>query len=371
MSTLRPKLLGVIIGFTLIACGGDGADTQQGGAGLGGAAGLGTAGLGGGAGNDAVAGTAGVDAAAGAAGWGTAGTAGSGTAGSGTAGSAGIAGTAGTGPTLAAGEILYRDFTEWNSFQIGSCPDIATDRHGPLPALQKLATTNEEVRILVYGQSLSMGDWVDGLRNWLHQQYPNGNLKLESHARAGCSARCLVGGSTWDDPVRWTGMGVDPDPNASTAKNRLPGDVFSWHPDLIIFHVLTDYKEDYALLMAGFTSGCAAFAGDPRESVHCTPGVDDAGYVPPQVLVQTDPRTTEESYPTASAWKTDINEVFVPGEVTSHGYVLADNWMDWKGFLDHTGIPRTDLELSPGNIHFSPQGHQLMTKTTAQHLCYP
>lgn len=110
--------------------------------------------------------------------------------------------------------------------------------HPPFKAIERQATTGDEVRILVYGQSISEQSWWSATKSWLEQQYPNGNLVMEEHARGGCSSACLVGHEPWF---------LD-----GQQHNRLAEDVFSWKPDLVIFHVYGDHV-DYGYIMAALT----------------------------------------------------------------------------------------------------------------------
>ncbi len=80
-----------------------------------------------------------------------------------------------------------------------TCGDVARDTsHRAFAAIERLATTRDEVRILVYGQSISEQSWWLDVRTWLRAQYPEGTLRMEEHARGGCSAQCLIGREPWD-----------------------------------------------------------------------------------------------------------------------------------------------------------------------------
>jgi hypothetical protein len=277
---------------------------------------------------------------------------------------------AGSTKPRALGEALYTGFTNWNDFQIGTCDQIRTSDHPPFKAIQTLATSNQEVRVLVYGQSLSVGPWVDQVRAWLKATYPNGNLRLETHANPGCSSQCLDGHDPWVPPA-----------GDNSQLNRLPKDVFSFKPDLIIFHVFGSHT-DYAQIMTAFKDGCAPFATETGPA-KCVPGVDDTGYTTPEVLIQNDPRTATGNYPHPDhtlpdnppipdgEWNHWMTAKFIPRTIAPLGYKLADDWKEWEAFLDKTKVPVTDLENTPGDVHFSANGHKLMARSVAQHLCYP
>ena len=117
-----------------------------------------------------------------------------------------------------------------------TCGDVVAADHPAFEAIKKLATTDEEVRVLVYGQSISEQAWWRDTKRWLEETYPNGKLVMEEHARGGCSSQCLIGHVPWhQDGAQY---------------NRLPADVFAWKPELVIFHVYGDHI-DYGYLMMG------------------------------------------------------------------------------------------------------------------------
>jgi len=161
------------------------------------------------------------------------------------------------------------------------CDEAGVTGHPPFAAIERLATTREEVRILVYGQSISEQAWWSKTKAWLQQTYPGKKLVMEEHARGGCSSQCLIGHARWFlDDMQY---------------NRLPEDVFAWKPDLIIFHVYGDHI-DYGYIMRAFKEGCDAFENYRSSDnmmvpqVRCTAAQRQMaqGYEPAEVLVQSD-----------------------------------------------------------------------------------
>jgi hypothetical protein len=285
---------------------------------------------------------------------GSAGTA-SGTGGSaGTPASGGATGETGgsAGAAGAAGAPVWTDM---------KCGDITAANHPPFEAIKRLATTNEEVRILVYGQSISEQEWWVQLKNWLKATYPNGNLVMEEHARGGCASQCLVGRDAWT---------VD-----GKTENRLPGDVFAWNPDLVLFHVYGHHL-DYESILKGFRDGCAAFEDHESSTAHCTAEQVYPSYTAPEVLVQTDHRwagnypITCPANPSYDTWDCFMNEKWIPSLIEKYSYTKADVWHEWADYIESTGTDPVTLTKAANDVHLSAAGNELMFKTIAPHLCY-
>ena len=247
--------------------------------------------------------------------------------------------------------------------------DVELANHPPFDAIRKLATTRDEVRVLVYGQSISEQSWWLKTKRWLEETYPNGKLVMEQHAHGGCPAECLIGSAPWvhDD----------------SQLNRLPQDVFAFRPDLIIFHVFgTDH--DYEYVMKALKLGCAAFddyrTADGKEAplVKCTPTqrASFAAYRAPEVLVQNDftnepkllkpcPRNI-----TPQNWDCYMNERVIPAQVAKYGYTLQDNFHLWPKHISREGLDLKTLIADDGVHLREPGGTDLMFKMTIPHLCY-
>jgi len=235
-------------------------------------------------------------------------------------------------------------------------------------AIERLATTQSEVRILVYGQSISEQAWWSKTKAWLAQTYPSGNLVMEEHARGGCAAQCLIGHEPWTfDGKQY---------------NRLPEDVFAWKPDLIIFHVYGDHI-DYGYILKSFKEGCSAFDdyrthdGKTIPQVRCTAAqrAMSAAYKAPEILIQNDFVVSDTPLdcpadPTPATWECFMNEKIIPKSVARYGYRLQDNFHDWPAHIRSRAVDPETL-LQPDQTHLSePIGTDLMFETTAPHLCY-
>ncbi|MET0344267.1 MAG: hypothetical protein ABW252_24845 [Polyangiales bacterium] len=247
------------------------------------------------------------------------------------------------------------------------CGDVTAADHAPFRAIQKLATTDEEVRVLVYGQSISEQGWWEKTKQWLEQTYPNGKLVMEEHARGGCAAQCLIGNARWSDGQQ---------------HNRLPEDVFAWKPDLVIFHVYGDHN-DYQYVMEGLKSGCAAFDdyktfdGQSVPQVRCTDAqrAMSQGYRAPEVLVQNDfvnktPAASCPDTPNASQWDCYMNDKIIPEVVAKHGYVLQDNFHAWDDAARAEGVdPKATIDADETHLS-EPAGTDVMFDLTVPHLCF-
>lgn len=245
------------------------------------------------------------------------------------------------------------------------CGDIVADMtHPPFEAIKLLATTSEEVRILVYGQSISEQDWWWYTRDWLKAQYPKGNLVMEQHARGGCSSQCLVGRDAWT---------ID-----KKTYNRLPEDVLAWKPDLILFNVYGRH-DDYEYIVKAFKQGCAAFDDHPSPTARCSPTDRYPDYKPAEVLLQTYHRVNDTDFdfpltlaPPASGpqgyWEYWMAKSWIPHLAQTYGAYVQNTWDDWWTHLKANGLKAADL-LKDG-VHLNEAGNRLMAKLTEPHLCY-
>jgi hypothetical protein len=250
----------------------------------------------------------------------------------------------------------------------GDCGDVVAAEHPAFAAIKRLASTREEVRVLVYGQSISMQAWWSKTQRWLQQTYPDGKLVMENHAHGGCSSQCLIGHEAYY---------LD-----KSQYNRLPEDVFAWKPDLIIFHVYGD-SVDYGFIMQAFSEGCAAFDdyrtydGKDVPQVHCTEAQRalSAGYTKPEVLVQNDfviSATPMDcpARPTPDQWDCYMNDVVIPENVSRYMYRLQDNFRGFPGYIAAHGLDPRALIMADDTHLTEPAGTDVMFALTVPHLCY-
>jgi len=249
-----------------------------------------------------------------------------------------------------------------------TCGDVVAAAHPAFAAIERLATTQEEVRVLVYGQSISMQAWWTKARRWLERTYPRGKLVMENHARGGCSSQCLIG----HEPYAIDG----------TQRNRLPEDVFAWKPDLIIFHAYGDHV-DYGHIMRGFASGCSAFDdyrtydGKQIAAVRCTPEQRalSEGYSRPEVLVQGDFVISDQQLscppqPTTAQFACFMNNVVLPEQVRKYDYQLQDNFHEFPDYIAKHQLDPSTLIMRDQTHLTEPAGTDVMFDLTVPHLCY-
>lgn len=237
--------------------------------------------------------------------------------------------------------------------RLGNCGDVPpATNHPAFEAIKRLATTKEEVRILVYGQSIALQDWWMQVRDWLKKTYPAGNLVMESHGRGACSSECLAGAESWFTDGK--------------TENRLPADVYAWRPDLVLFNVYGG-EGDYTYVAKGLVDGCSAFDTHPVATAHCRPDQVFPGYRRPEVLLQTDHRLPG-TYPDVDVNLKNHNEVFIPDLAKGLGVSWGDVWTKWGAWLD-AHERDASVYLADG-LHLNDRGNVLMSSLVEQDLCY-
>jgi hypothetical protein len=243
----------------------------------------------------------------------------------------------------------------------GACGDVVPAHPTP-QAIRRLATTTDEIRILVYGQSVSDQPWWLMVRDWLRARYPRGNLVMEQHARGGCAAQCLIGRDPWI---------ID-----HQSYNRVPQDVFAWRPDLIIFNVYGRH-DDYDTLIKGFRQGCAAFDDHPSPSAHCPPDARHPEYRPAEVVLQTYYQDQDHYRPSLPAlppiaegeWDHWMATTWIPAVARRYGVSVARIWEPWGAYLQAHHLKARSL--IPDGEYLTEEGNRLMAALTERSLCHP
>jgi hypothetical protein len=248
------------------------------------------------------------------------------------------------------------------------CGDVVAAEHPAFAAIKRLASTQQEVRVLVYGQSISMQAWWTQTERWLKDTYPNGKLVMENHAHGGCSSQCLIG----HEPYSLDG----------SQRNRLPEDVFAWKPDLILFHVYGDHI-DYGYIMRAFSEGCAAFDnyqtwdGKVIPAVRCTPEQRalSQDFRKPEVLVQGDFVISAQqvlcpAQPTTAQFGCFMNNVILPEQTERYMYRLQDNFHAFPDYIARHHLDPSTLIMRDQTHLSEPAGTDVMFALTVPHLCY-
>lgn len=173
---------------------------------------------------------------------------------------------------------------------------------------QLLRTPGAEVRILVYGQSISMQKWWEAVRDFAQNRYPNARLVVENRAIGGFSSERL--------------------------KRMVENDVVPFYPDLMIFH---DYgnEPDFEQIIRTIRSKTTA-----------------------EVAVQTDHVAVGQN----EEWHDRHGDVWLPELCRKYGLALIDVRRGWKDFLAKNKLPAKDLLTD--NVHLNDQGNALMADLT-------
>lgn len=167
-----------------------------------------------------------------------------------------------------------------------------------------LSTPFTEVRILVYGQSISMQKWWENVRDFVKNRYPQNRVLVENRAIGGFSSERL--------------------------KRMVENDVLPLYPDLVIFH---DYgnEPDYETIIRAIRSKTGA-----------------------EIAVQTDHVAVGQN----EEWHDRHADVWLPELCRKYGLALIDARRGWKDFLAKNNLPAKDLLTD--HVHLNDRGNALM-----------
>ena len=162
---------------------------------------------------------------------------------------------------------------------------------------------NAPIRILVYGQSISVQDWWKEVKTYFENKYPTAAITFMNKAIGGFSAERL--------------------------KLTVANDVVSFYPDLILFH---DYgnEEDYEKIIRVIRSKTTA-----------------------DIAIQTDHMALQNQ-----EWHDRHNNIWLPGLCRKYGLALVDVRKYWKLYLKENKLEIKDL-LTDG-VHLNEQGNYVM-----------
>lgn len=161
-----------------------------------------------------------------------------------------------------------------------------------------------EVRILVYGQSISAQKWWEAVRDSARNRYPNARVVVENRAIGGFSSERL--------------------------KRMVTNDVLPFYPDLVVFH---DYgnEPDYEQIVRAIRSRTTA-----------------------EIAVQTDHVAVGQN----EAWHDRHANVWLPDLCRTYGLALIDVRRGWKAFLTQHNLP--PQALLTDHVHLNERGNALM-----------
>jgi hypothetical protein len=181
-------------------------------------------------------------------------------------------------------------------------------------------------RIMVYGQSISVGPWSDILFDKLRASYPDVTFVTTNKAIGGFTAALL-------------------------SRSAIP-DVGPWQPDLVLLHCLGNDIKDYDRLYRAIKSRCTA-----------------------DVLVQADhiQSTTQanESIDISEIGPDSIwvlrNYYWLPELANQFGFCWADIRTPWKQYLSENNLAFSDL-LEVDRIHCNEHGFYLTAELLYEFL---
>jgi hypothetical protein len=162
---------------------------------------------------------------------------------------------------------------------------------------------NVEVRILVYGQSISVQDWWKSVKQSVEKQFPFARINFINKAIGGFSAERL--------------------------KLTVENDLVSFYPDLVLFH---DYgnEADYETIIRIIRSRTTA-----------------------EIAVQTDHMALQND-----EWHDRHSDVWLTGICRKYNLALIDVRNIWKAYLKENNLQVKDL-LADG-VHLNAHGNYLM-----------
>jgi hypothetical protein len=182
------------------------------------------------------------------------------------------------------------------------------------------------VRVLFYGQSLTKQDWTRDVTEFLRKQFPYADLITANRAIGGYSSQFLI--------------------------QTLPHDVYSFYPDLIIFHDFgaADLYEQIIAEILRHTTAEILIQTDRPAWMHVAGIPDDPA------------KAKGEAYSERNSFE------ILPALALKYGCELVDLRRPYIEYLAQNHLRPTDV-LSDG-AHFTEQGDYLVAELTKRHLRY-
>lgn len=170
----------------------------------------------------------------------------------------------------------------------------------------------KEIRVLVYGQSISMQKWWESVRQHLLERYPEVKLIMENRAIGGFSSERL--------------------------KLMVTNDVVPFYPDLVLFH---DYgnEADYEQIIRVIRSQTTA-----------------------EIAVQTDHIGVGQN----DEWHDRHGNEWLPKLCETYGLALLDVRTAWKTYLQQHQL--SAKALLTDNVHLNGHGNYLMAQIINRYL---
>lgn len=179
------------------------------------------------------------------------------------------------------------------------------------------------IRILFYGQSITVQPWWRDVTNSIISRFPNARLEIANRAIPGFTTELLV----------------------NTAEN----DLYSFYPDLVFFQAYGS-TNDYERIIANVR--CRTTAEILLATDHLMQG---------ELVDETSDRATAQ--PGTESWRT---YVFLPDLAQRYGAELADVRSSWKAYLNDYHLDPTNLLVD--GVHLNDQGNYLMGELIKPHF---
>jgi hypothetical protein len=201
-------------------------------------------------------------------------------------------------------------------YPMPATPDTANTGRYIQRTMHLLASSTPEkrntVKILVYGQSISVQEWWLEVKRDIVERFPNANVIMENKAIGGFSSSLLV--------------------------KTVEMDVSSFYPDLVLFHVYGD-QHNYEKILKTIRSRTVA-----------------------EVVIQTDHYTKKDEYSDKMAYE------ILPAFAKKYACEIIDIRSAWKKYLDSNGYEPS--RLLKDEVHLNDHGSFLMAELIKPFLQY-
>jgi hypothetical protein len=212
--------------------------------------------------------------------------------------------------------LTFAGGTFAQNYPLPSVPDTANTGRYIQRTMHLLASSTPEkrntVKILVYGQSISVQDWWLEVKRDLIYRFPNADIIMENKAIGGFASQLL--------------------------SKTVEMDVSSFYPDLVLFHVY-GAADAYEKIIRTIRSRTAA-----------------------EIAIQTDHYNKDDK------WSDEMSYKVLPGFADKYKCELIQVRRGWKKYLDdHKYEPK---KLLSDDVHLNAHGTFLMAELIKPYLYY-
>jgi hypothetical protein len=182
------------------------------------------------------------------------------------------------------------------------------------------------VRILLYGQSITVQEWAKAVADDLRSRFPNADLDIRNLAISGFASQLLC----------------------RVAEH----DLYPFYPDLMILYVYGDHRRYEDIIRETRRRTTAEII---MQTDHCTK--------PEDFTEETDPARLNPS-----KWNAWMNHAFLPSTARKYGCMLLDQRREWKAYLQANNLQPQAL-LKDG-VHLNAHGNWLMAELVKRRLVH-